>query len=199
MITHNKKVDVAVYQKGKEGTKYCGDRFFYEETDTGFICALADGLGSGEFAEESSQIVIDIIKEFPFASNDEIVSKCASKLSGKRGVVLGILKMNFKAGTYSFSSIGNIGVVTVTSEKKKKRNIPNSGYLAGFKRAFKVVEGKLEQGMNFFMFSDGVKDKELSRSMLHKDVDEVIKTFQCISGDTERTDDTTLIAMGYRG
>lgn len=195
----NKKVEVAVYQKEKEGTHYCGDRFYYEETDTGFICALADGLGSGEFAEESAQIVIDIIKESPFASNEDIVSKCASKLWGKRGVVLGILKMDFKTGTYTFSSIGNIGVITVSKDKKKSRNIPSSGYLAGYKRSLKVVEGKLEQGMKFFMFSDGVTDKELSFSMLHQDVDKVINSFQCISSEKVRSDDTTLIAMGYKG
>lgn len=198
MSTENEKVKVAVFQKEKEGTNYCGDRFHYEETDTGFICALADGLGSGEFAEESAQIVIDIIKENPFASGEEIVSKCASKLWGKRGVVLGILKLDFEAGTYTFSSIGNIGVVTVTNEKKKSRNIPSSGYLAGYKRSLKVVEEKLKQGMKFFMFSDGVTDKELSFSMLHQDIDKVIGTLQCISSDTIRADDTTLIAMEYR-
>lgn len=199
MITEiEKKVKVAVYQKGKEGTNCCGDRYFYKETAHGFICALADGLGSGQYAEESAQIVIDTIKDNPFATDEALVNECVSRLWGKRGVVLGILKLDFKTDTYSFSSIGNIGMIKVMNDKKRHRHIPWAGYLAGYKRKLKTTEGKLEYGMNFYMFSDGVTDKELSFSTLNKDVDEAIKTFKCISSESIRMDDTTFIAMGYR-
>ncbi len=193
------KVHVSVFQKAKRGNAFCGDSYFYTETDHHFICALADGLGSGEYARESSQAVINVIEENYHVSVDELVHKANQILSNKRGVVLGILQIDFNAEVYSFSSIGNIGLVTVTKDRKRVRNIPNSGYLAGYKCPIKVVNYKLQKGTNFIMFSDGVQSKELSQCFLiNTSVDSITKTYEQIT-DKNRSwqDDTTLIAMRY--
>lgn len=190
-------VFVSVYQQPKQGNTFCGDSYFYNETEDHFICAIADGLGSGEYAMESSQAVIDIIKENNHVSVEELVRKSNEILYGKRGVVLGILKMDFRSEVYSFSSIGNIGIMTVTDDRVKKRNIPNTGYLAGYKRSIKVENYKLNKGTNFIMFSDGVKDKELSHCYFtDKDVNRITKAYELIS-EPNRSDDTTLIAIRY--
>ncbi|WP_404456657.1 protein phosphatase 2C domain-containing protein [Virgibacillus necropolis] len=195
----HKKVEVDAYQKAKKGNFYCGDSYFYTETENEFICALADGLGSGEFARESSQVVVEIIGENIHASIEQIIKRCNEKLTGKRGVVLGILKIDFKMKSYSFSSIGNIGVMTIMQDGRKKRNIPNAGYLAGYHRKFKVETGNLDQTMNFIMFSDGVSDTELAqRYFLNKNVNEIIAAYEYKNGQT-KDDDTTLIAMRYTG
>ncbi|MCF3944657.1 SpoIIE family protein phosphatase [Oceanobacillus alkalisoli] len=191
------KVLVSVYQQPKQGNTFCGDSYFYNETEDHFICAIADGLGSGEYAMESSQAVIDIIKENNHVSVEELVRRSNEILYGKRGVVLGILKIDFRSEAYSFSSIGNIGIMTVTDDRVKKRNIPNSGYLAGYKRSIKVENYKLNKGTNFIMFSDGVKDKELSHCYFtDKNVNGITKAYELTSATT-RDDDTTLIAMRY--
>lgn len=191
------KILVSVFQRPKKGNAYCGDSYFYAETDNHFICALADGLGSGEYAMESSQAVIDIIKDNNHVSVEELVKKSNETLQGKRGVVLGILKINFSAEVYSFSSIGNIGIMTVAEDEKRTRNIPNSGYLAGYKRQIKVVNYKLQKNMIFIMFSDGVLDKELSqRLFMNKDVESITTSYEQTT-EKVRHDDTTLIAMRY--
>src|SRR5690554_6076169 len=104
-------MQVAVYQKPKKGRYYCGDSYFYLETENEFLCAIADGLGSGEYAMESSQIVIDIIRKNGNKPIDTIIKQCNEQLFGKRGTVLGVLKIDFRTRVYSFSSIGNIGIV----------------------------------------------------------------------------------------
>jgi phosphoserine phosphatase RsbX len=193
----NSKVEVSIYQKPKKSNYYCGDSYFYKETENGFICALADGLGSGQYANESSEIVISIIKKNTDAEVEQIITKANEQLIGKRGVVLGILKMDFTQRSYTFSSIGNIGILQII-RGKKKRSIPNAGYLGGFKRPYKVIRGKLESDSNFIMFSDGVLDMELSKLSVEnkKDVESITKAYKFISEET-RSDDTTLIAMHY--
>lgn len=192
-------VDVAVYQQPKEGNYYCGDSYFYEQSDSEFICAIADGLGSGEYAKESSQIVIDIIRENSHADVDDLVKKINKQLLGKRGVVVGILKVNLIDKIFTYSSIGNIGVMLVKEGKKVKRNIPNSGYLAGYRRPFKEIEGELEPNMNFIMFSDGIGDRELSEPyFLKKNVQEVVSAYKQRTSEKAK-DDKTLIAIGYKG
>lgn len=198
MSTKQNNVDVAIFQKAKKGQYYCGDSYFYTETENEFVCALVDGLGSGEFAKESSQIVIDIIKNNIHTTVDQLIKKSNQQLTGKRGAVIGILKMEFHSRRYSFSSIGNIGVLTITENGKKKRNIPNAGYLAGYHRPFKVVTDRLEPEMNLIMFSDGVSDNDLSQHfLLNKDVNQVTNAYANHVNGEVRKDDTTLIAIRY--
>ncbi|TFJ92089.1 indirect negative regulator of sigma-B activity [Lentibacillus salicampi] len=191
-------METAVFQKAKKNQYYCGDSYFYIETDDEYVCALADGLGSGEFAKESSEIVISIIRENTNVTVEQLIKKCNQQLSGKRGAVIGILRIDFRIHQYSFSSIGNIGVVTMTEDGKRKRSIPNAGYLAGYHRSFKVVTDKLDQQTRFILFSDGVTDKDLSqRFLLNKDVHQVVQSFAGYVDEDVRADDTTLIAIRY--
>ncbi|UOQ49105.1 SpoIIE family protein phosphatase [Gracilibacillus caseinilyticus] len=191
-------VEVSVYQKAKKGNYYCGDSYFYHEADDKFICALADGLGSGEFAKESSQIVMDVIKENTSDSVASIMKKSNKKLVGKRGVVLGILQIDLRDKQYAYSSIGNIGLLTVTSDSIKKRNIPQAGYLSGFDRPFKIMSDDVEENMIFIMFSDGVTSKEISNSYFHnQEVEQITDTFS-YQYKHNMDDDTTLIAMKYK-
>lgn len=191
------KVHIATYQKEKVGNSHCGDRYFFTEVDQEFICIIADGLGSGEIAGESSQAVIEVIKENAKLSDEIFVKRCAKRLVGKRGVVLGVLRIDFQAQKYKYSSIGNIALVITTNNNDRKRTIPRPGFLGSYERELKVIQGRLEDDMGFLMFSDGVTDQELSQTCFwDKDVEEVIQAFSHICGDV-REDDTTLIAMRY--
>ncbi|WP_047981054.1 protein phosphatase 2C domain-containing protein [Ornithinibacillus contaminans] len=191
------RVKVAVFQEAKEGNAQCGDSYFYHETENEFVCALADGLGSGEFAKESSDIVIRIIKENIDASVEELVVKCNEQLIGKRGAVLAIFKIDFTTHYYSISSIGNIGVMTITGNRERKRNIPNAGYLAGYLRKFKVIQERLTDEMNIIMYTDGVTNQDLVQNYFYdKEVDRITKSF-ALRSNRPRKDDTTLIAIRY--
>lgn len=191
------KVRTAVFQKPKKGNYTCGDSYFFEETEDGFLCAIADGLGSGDMAKESSQIAIDEIKKLKDSPPEEILRNINSALTGKRGVVIGILKLNFNQGTFSFLSVGNIGLIAINADHQKYRYISNAGYLAGYQRSFKFEEKKLELDMNFILFSDGVTERELSKEyMKGSNVDDLVTLYSHLS-DEVRKDDTTLIAMHY--
>ncbi|WP_369414009.1 indirect negative regulator of sigma-B activity [Aquibacillus saliphilus] len=197
MMDKEEHVEVSVYQKAKKGNYYCGDSYYYNESENHFICALVDGLGSGEYAKESSQAVTTIIAQNDQASVEQIIKQSNKSLVGKRGVVLGVLKFNFLDQTYAFSSLGNIGVMTITTNNVKNRNIPNYGYLGSYPKQVKVFRGKLDEGMVFIMFSDGVNSTDLSsKYFFDKDVEKITKTFSSVSGKNQH-DDTTLIAMRY--
>lgn len=188
---------MATFQRTKANNTECGDSYFYIETKTKFVCAIADGLGSGEFAKESSEIVINIIRDNMDESRESLINMINKQLIGKRGVVLGVLKICFKKQVYSFCSIGNIGIMINKKDKKRKRNLPSPGYLSGHQKNVRVMRGKLEPTMNFLMFSDGLLENELSQSyFLDTDVNNVIETFISLN-DKTRKDDTTLIALRY--
>lgn len=194
-----KKVAVATYQKGKSDNKYCGDRYYISERDRSLICVIADGLGSGEIAGQSAQVVIDIIKDNEEISDEALVTKAVQNLAGERGAVFGVLRIDFEHQKYTYSSIGNISLVVTMEHEQRRRIIPRPGFLGHYARKLKVVEGKLERNMGFLMFSDGVSDQELSKLCLfHKDIDQIIQAFSHMSNKV-REDDTTLIVMRYKG
>src|SRR5690625_4429847 len=114
-MKHNQKICMATYQKEKTGNDFCGDSYFFSEKDNGFICVIADGLGSGETAGESSQAVVDIIKNNVNISDEALVKKCVQKLSGKRGSVLGVRS---EEHTSELQSRGHL-VCRLLLEKKK--------------------------------------------------------------------------------
>ncbi|UOQ44341.1 SpoIIE family protein phosphatase [Halobacillus salinarum] len=198
MEEDSKHVTISVYQEPKKGNYYCGDSYYYNETEDAFICALADGLGSGELASESSKAVMEVMEEYPNLEVEALVRKCNESLTGKRGVVLGVLRIDLNTKTYSYSSIGNIGVIIVNKDGTRTRNIPLAGYLAGFPRKLKVSRGVVHSGMIFLMFSDGVNERNLSvRDTITQDINKITQRYKDLYGGT-RDDDTTLIAMEYK-
>ncbi|MFD1019335.1 SpoIIE family protein phosphatase [Thalassobacillus hwangdonensis] len=193
----SKRLNVQSFQKAKKGNYYCGDSYFYKETEDAFVCALADGLGSGELAMDSSKAVIKTIEDNPELEIEPLINKCNESLAGKRGVVLGILRIEFKSNTYSYSSIGNIGIMMITGDGVKKRNIPQAGYLSGFPRKLGIMRGTLTPNMMFIMFSDGVDDRQLSSGLFKNgDPSRIIDQFKNDNAKL-RQDDTTLIAIKY--
>lgn len=191
------QLEVSVYQKAKKGNVECGDSYFYQQSDTQFICAVADGLGSGEFAKESSEAVMEVVSKNSLESIETIINRCKSALTNKRGVVLGILKIDFERDHFSFASIGNIGIIIDPIEGKKKRNIPVAGYIGGQHRPFKVKTEPLKKDMLFFMFTDGVSDSMLSSELAKKgSIHDTVDNFKN-SQLTKLEDDTTLIGIKY--
>ncbi|GAB4074253.1 phosphoserine phosphatase RsbX [Barrientosiimonas marina] len=198
MTDQTPKVETAVFQRNKKNQNCCGDSYFYTVTDDEYVCALADGLGSGEYARESSETVITIIQEHLQATVEQLLQKCNKQLAGKRGAVVGILRIDFRTQQYSFSSIGNIGVLAIPEDGKKKRNIPDHGYLGSHRQSFKVLHEPMTARMNFILFSDGVTDRDLSRRfLLNPDVHQVVQTFAHYTDERTCLDDTTLIAIRY--
>ncbi|SDC16849.1 negative regulator of sigma-B (phosphoserine phosphatase) [Pelagirhabdus alkalitolerans] len=192
-----KHVEVSVYQKAKAGNYYCGDSYYYYEDEDFFICALADGLGSGEMAHASSKAVMDTFKENPYMSTKEMVKASNEALVKKRGVVLGVLKLDYRSQRYTYASIGNIGLMMINSDTVKTRNIPVSGYLGGYSRQMKEESEPLKEGTIFALFSDGVVSRDLSHDLFKKShVDDITDAFkeQMVQ---KRDDDTTLIVIKY--
>ncbi|KGX90581.1 indirect negative regulator of sigma-B activity [Pontibacillus halophilus JSM 076056 = DSM 19796] len=197
-MSQTAKMDISVFQKPKKGNYYCGDSFIYKESDDSFICALADGLGSGEYARESSQAIMDLIEEEEDLSIDALVRRSNEVLMKKRGAVLGVLRIDFANESYSYTSIGNIGIIMVTPDGEKKRNIPSAGYLSGYPRPYKVLHNVLIPGTKFFMFSDGVSERGLTKSLVSNNLDHIVDTVK-VKQEQDLHDDSTFIAIRYNG
>lgn len=151
-----KQAEISTLQKNKTGKNCCGDSFFLKETDEYLICAVADGLGSGEEAKESSAAAISVVK----ANHDEdisyIMEKCNKILRNKRGVVISIFKAEFARKEISYCCVGNIRFELSSPSGKSVKPLPDRGFLSGRPHQYRIQQFQYEKESIFFLYSDGL-------------------------------------------
>ncbi|MFC5714069.1 SpoIIE family protein phosphatase [Thalassorhabdus alkalitolerans] len=149
------KVDLATFQKGKSGNLRCGDAFVTIETDEYFLCAVADGLGSGEGAYRSAMIAMDIVEKHHTDPVPSLLEQCNQALMHERGVVITILKVMYQTNEIVYGNIGNIGCMLFTHDGQALRPIPAPGYLSGRKFQYRMEHFPYRKGFSFILHSDG--------------------------------------------
>ncbi|MGG4490335.1 PP2C family serine/threonine-protein phosphatase [Metabacillus idriensis] len=155
-IEENNHVRAYAYQMQKEGKTLCGDSFLIKATEDYFICAVADGLGSGERAYESSSAIKEVVEEFHAEDVGLIIEKSNEVLKNKRGATVAIFKVYFKQNQFTFSSVGNIRFVLYSPSGTFVYPLPVLGYMSGKPQKFRVHSFAYDPGAKFIIHSDGL-------------------------------------------
>jgi phosphoserine phosphatase RsbX len=150
-----KKTEVYAHQSIKEGRTLCGDGYFYTETEEYFICVIADGLGSGEFAYAASNAVIQLIEENHHQTVEFLMKECNKVLLEKRGAAVSIFKVYFHNREFVYSCVGNIRFYLYTPNGRLIYPLPVSGYLSGRPQVYHTQRFSYEPNSKFLIHSDG--------------------------------------------
>ncbi|WLR51063.1 PP2C family serine/threonine-protein phosphatase [Bacillus tianshenii] len=185
-------VDIAAYQRAKKGQTCCGDSYFMVETKGYFVCAVADGLGSGPEAKKSSEAAIQVVKRCHSGDVQTIMEECNRTLTGKRGAVLGLLKVDYEKREIVYSSVGNIRFILYSPTGKITYPLPKSGYLSGRPVDIPVQQIAYEEDSTFLIHSDGLQLKSLKKVIWKMTSPEVAST-ELKKYVAEGLDDTTFI------
>jgi phosphoserine phosphatase RsbX len=158
MIMHesNQFVHTLAYQIPKEGKVCCGDSYFINITENCLICAVADGLGSGERANESSNAICKIVEQNQDEDVEVLMDLCNLELKNKRGATVSILKINFKNNQFTYSSVGNIRFVLSEPSGSFIYPLPVLGYLSGKPQKYRTQTYSYEKGSKFIIHTDGL-------------------------------------------
>lgn len=186
------EVEIYSYQRAKEGNEFCGDSYFYTYTDRYFICVLADGLGSGEKAFDSSTAVVAIVEQYHDEDVESIMRRCNQVLAEKRGAAVAIFKVYFSKKEFVYSCVGNIRFFLYSSSGNLTYPLPVTGYLSGKPQNFRTQVYPYEQDSKFLIYSDGFHFNGL------KSILSTAKPLRSIAEDIKRkplstTDDATFI------
>ncbi|WP_342506678.1 PP2C family serine/threonine-protein phosphatase [Sporosarcina sp. FSL K6-2383] len=149
-------VEVYVYQAVKRGNRECGDTYFVQAEEDYFICAIADGLGSGPIARQSAQIIPKVLGEFHSETIDELLSRCNEYMVQKRGAAVAIMKIDHNRKTIQYSCVGNVRLYILHNRTKMIYPLPVMGYLSGRPQKLKTQQYDYQAGDIFFLHSDGV-------------------------------------------
>jgi negative regulator of sigma-B (phosphoserine phosphatase) len=149
------KIELYAYQTIKQGRLECGDSFYYTATDDYFVCVVADGLGSGQFAHEASAAVISMVEEHHHEDVDSIMRYCNDILVHKRGAAVSIFKVHFETNVFDYSCVGNIRFFLYSPNGKLTYPLPVTGYLSGKPQKYNTQRFTFEPESKFLIFSDG--------------------------------------------
>lgn len=191
MIRHS-SVDACIYNEAKEGNYESGDSYFTIITDDYFLCSVADGLGSGPVARESSQVVPGILKEFHHETVDQLMSRFNEKMVQKRGAAVAIFKVYFNEKVFEYSCVGNIRFYLYRKQTDEIiYPLPVLGYLSGRPQKLRTQRYKYMTHDLFLIHSDGVELRNPKAMMRYSGIPERLYTE--ILSTIKTGDDATFI------
>ncbi|MBM7096822.1 SpoIIE family protein phosphatase [Bacillus sp. H-16] len=195
MIKHHQLNDIEItsYYTAKQGNWCSGDAFYVSSGDEYVICAVVDGLGSGEEAMEASSAVIKVIEAHKDESVEVLMDKSNKELWQKRGAVMTIMKIDQRTQEIIYSNVGNIGCIFYPPSGKLVRPIPSRGYLSGKRQKFKAQRISFEKGMTFILYSDGLTFDPVFHQFMAKTPSTKKAMEQVIGGMADTSDDTTIL------
>lgn len=149
------KLELIAFQTTKEGKSICGDSYYFYVTEEYLICAIADGLGSGEHAHKASNAVVRIIENNHHEDVETLMELSNKILFGKRGAAVLIFKVFFKSNQLVCSCVGNIRFFLYSPAGKLTYPLPVTGYLSGKPQKFRTQRFTYDEKSKFLIFSDG--------------------------------------------
>ncbi|RDI39858.1 PP2C family serine/threonine-protein phosphatase [Falsibacillus pallidus] len=152
-----KEVEVFSHQTSKAGKAQCGDSYYFTATDEYFLCVLADGLGSGKYANEASSAVAQVVEENKEEDVETLMKLCNQVLLNKRGAAVAVVKAYFKTKDFVYSCVGNIRFYLYSPTGKLTYPLPVTGYLSGRPQLFSTHRYPFEEGARFLIHSDGLR------------------------------------------
>lgn len=189
----NEHMRAIIFQLNKDGNSCCGDSYFISSADDeGFICAVADGLGSGKLANESSSLISEIVEKYSNEEVEEIIERCNAALRSKRGATVTIVKFRFPEKKFTYCSVGNVRFILYSPSGTYIYPLPVGGYLSGKKQKYITHTFHYEAGSKFIIYTDGLNVPSI-RTYLKSfySVDQLSKQLDAYT--QKRNDDLTYI------
>ncbi|PAF13914.1 hypothetical protein CHH59_11810 [Shouchella clausii] len=158
MLTYFKDhyTDIATVQQIKPGNAVCGDGHMVIQKGTYTVCAVVDGLGSGQGAYHSTITALEAVQTYHAESVDVILEHCNRALTHQRGAVMTVIKIDYKSNILHYANFGNIGFVLFHPDGSFIQPMPTRGYLCGRKSQIKSDKFLYSPGSAFMIYTDGV-------------------------------------------
>lgn len=193
---HSTSIHVRVYNEAKNGNRLSGDTYYIAEHPNFFLCAIADGLGNGPVAKESADVIPEILEEYANESIDQLLERCNSEMTYKRGAAVALVKIDYVEKTLSYSCVGNVKFYMYQKRfDKMVYPLPVMGYLSGRKQTLKTQTYPVYSGDVFLLHSDGV-DIRNPKGLL-KASSSADQLYTHVMQDMKFGDDATFIAATY--
>jgi len=101
-------VSVGIVKRPCEGEVACGDACAVDETDSGLLVSVADGLGHGPHAETAALAFLAHVHADTELRLADIMATAREPLASTRGAAAALLRFNTATCRVEFTGVGNI-------------------------------------------------------------------------------------------
>lgn len=114
------------------GEEHCGDSHLVAETTTGWLLAVADGLGHGVEAAVASRSLMEVVRRHLDESPDRLIRLCHEALKNTRGSAATVVSIDRKRCLLSWAGVGNVeGVIRHADPALPREYITMRGGIIG--------------------------------------------------------------------
>lgn len=173
------------------GETASGDAYRVLELEGCVLLALADGLGHGQEAALAAGVAMRHVEAHAQQPLQLLLEGCHRALSGTRGVVMALARVDLAAGLVQHSGIGNVETRLVGAQKVR-RPITHNGILGYQLRKVHVETFPFAPGDLVLMHSDGISDR-FEVGPTARGIDPQLLASQLAHAHGKHNDDQTLI------
>lgn len=149
-----------VAQHALPGQTLSGDHYLVHEYPAGALVAAVDGLGHGSEAAAAADVAIRTLRKSAAEPVLTLVHRCHTALRGTRGVVLSLAQFDARAGTVTWTGVGNVeGLVFRTQPSRgaaPTRLLLRQGLIGSHLPALHVATFPVQLGDLLILTTDGV-------------------------------------------
>ena len=187
--------EIAIMGRPYPGEAISGDDAVFLQSDSGFLAAVADGLGHGPEARQASNRAMDTLRQKHETDLGQIVAALNEELAGTRGCAICIMRLNENDRMIQCASIGD-----VRAHLYKLRDayfftatplILGAGPL--HKPKIRLEKATVEPGAVLIMFTDGLKSRTNLKGQLDVLRQPAISIAQHLLENDSRPDDDALV------
>ena len=114
------------------GEEHCGDSHLVAETTTGWLLAVADGLGHGPEAAVASRSLMEVVRRHIEEPPDRLLRLCHEALKNPRGSAATVVSIDRKRCLLSWAGVGNVeGVIRHANPALPREYITMRGGIVG--------------------------------------------------------------------
>lgn len=150
-------LQIATAQRPAHGEMICGDAFAIVTAADAVVIALADGLGHGPRAYEAAEGFCDYVRSNHKHSLEQILRGAGAAISGTRGAIAVVMRLETKVGAMEFAGVGNIE--TQVLSRSAIRPVCTPGIVGRPLRKVITWRYEISAGDLLAVYSDGISPR----------------------------------------
>lgn len=172
-----------------------GDAYIIQKSDDNILIGVIDGLGHGQFAHRAAQKARNYIERHSDQSLEEVFRGVARSCRATRGVVMTLVRIDWKKGIIRIAGIGNVDI-KFFGNRNPISFIVHRGVLGMNAPQPRISEHEWDEGMTLFLFSDGIIahwNSDYISTLLDDSASEISR--KILKKYAKENDDATIIVM----
>lgn len=193
-------LDWAVAQQIVAGESESGDAHLVQATRDGYLVAVVDGLGHGSAAAAAARAAIAALTRKPDEPVLGLVQLCHEALTGTRGAVLSVARVNVLHHSLTWIGVGNVaGLLWFAGASGRTAHatlLPSAGIVGSELPRLRAEVLALTPGDTLVFATDGVDE---AFALAHPNAASPQRLADAILADHAKGTDDALVLVGRYG